>query len=170
METARWSHSLAWSAVLLLLMGGCMPSEDAADSEAPCRRGRVPHVRPEVRAIAFPRGDGPVYVGLGTGGVVHYTEDNRRHRAWYYHKTLWAIAPDYRAAVTISGHQVDGPGVLRFNHGGFPGDQLRRLSIPAGSGEWRYGPSDTLLRAPGCYAFEIRGPGLGQTIPFLARR
>jgi hypothetical protein len=111
-----------------------------------------------------------VYVGLGTGGVVHYTEDNLEHEGWYYHKTLWAIAPEYTDPVTISGHQVDGPGELRFNPAGeFPGQQLERLEVPEGSDEWRYGPSDTLLRAPGCYVFDIRGPGLMRSITFLAR-
>lgn len=111
-----------------------------------------------------------MYVGLGTGGVVHYTEDNLEHRGWYYHKTLWAIGPDYTGPLTISGHQVDGSGELRFNPaGGFPGKQLGRLSIAADSGEWRYGPSDTLFQGPGCYVFEIRGEGLRQSITFLAR-
>jgi hypothetical protein len=130
----------------------------------------VPRTRSGIGAVAFPRGDGPVYVGLGTGGVVHYTDDNLEHEGWYYHKTLWAIAPEYTDVVTISGHQVDGPGALRFNPaGGFPGQQLERLDVPEGTGEWRYGPSDTLLRAPGCYVFEIRGPELRQSITFEAR-
>jgi hypothetical protein len=111
-----------------------------------------------------------VYVGLGTGGVVHYTEDNLEHRGWYYHKTLWAIAPEYDGPLTIAGHQVGGPSELRFNPAGrFPGTQLERLTVPADSGDWRYGPSDTLIRAPGCYAFEIRGAGFERFVTFLAR-
>jgi hypothetical protein len=49
--------------------------------------------RREVRAVAFARGDGPVYVGLGTADVARYTVDTREHEGWYYYKTLWAIAP-----------------------------------------------------------------------------
>jgi hypothetical protein len=53
--------------------------------------------RPDVRAVAFAYGEGPVFVGLGTGdGVVRYTVDTRRHDGWYYYKTLWAISPTSR--------------------------------------------------------------------------
>jgi hypothetical protein len=112
-----------------------------------------------------------VFVGLGTGGVVHYAVDTRQHRGWYYYKTLWAVSPAYAGAVTVTGVQVDGSGILRFNPGAaFPGRKVRELRFPAQSGEdWRYGPSDTLFRAPGCYVFEVEGDGFRDTITFRAR-
>ena len=64
--------------------------------EAPCRVEGAPRVRSDVRAVAFAYGEGPVFVGLGTGdGVVRYKVDTRSHDGWYYCKTLWAIAPTY---------------------------------------------------------------------------
>jgi hypothetical protein len=113
---------------------------------------------------------GPVFVGLGTGGVVHYTSDGREHAGWYYYKGLWAVAPAYRGPVTITGQQTDGPGLLRFNAGArFPGQKLSELRFPAeAGGGWRYGPSDTLFRSPGCYALDVLGDGFRYAITFRA--
>jgi len=124
-----------------------------------------------VRAVAFAYGEGPVFVGLGTGdGVVRYTVDTRRRDGWYYYKTLWAIAPTYAEEVVITGNQIRGPHELRFNPGArFPGHMQLRLRFPPDdSRKWRYGPSDTLIRAPGCYAFHVDGEGFRQTIEFEA--
>lgn len=145
---------------------------DALRSQGPCPIESVPRVRPEVPAVAFAYGEAPVFAGLGTGdGVVRYTVDTRRHEGWYYYKTLWAVAPTYAGEVVISGSQVGGSNELRFNSGaGFPGHKRAKLRFPPdNSGKWRYGPSDTLIRAPGCYAFRIRGEGVKQTITFQAR-
>jgi hypothetical protein len=165
-----------------LFAGGCK-SEGAGDTQpalgADARGGRAacpteiaPRVRPDVRAVAFAYGEGPVFVGLGTGdGVVRYTVDTRSDDGWHYYKTLWAIAPTYAAEVVITGRELRGSHELRFNPGArFPGQRRARLRFPPdGSGKWRYGPSDTLIRAPGCYAFHVAGEGLRQTIVFEAR-
>jgi hypothetical protein len=158
----------------IVLGAGCQagPPQEADGSPIRCSGAPVPRARPEVRAIAFPRGGGPVYVGLGSPGVVHYTEDNREHAGWYYHKSLWAISPDYDGPVTVTGHQVNGTNILRFNPAeDFPGQKRTSLRFPAepASSGWRYGPSYTLIRAPGCYVFEIAGEGLRQRIAFQAR-
>jgi hypothetical protein len=144
------------------------------DTEAPrsftCGPERVPHESPEAPAVAFPRGSGPVFVGLGTGGIVHYTADRREEEGWHYYKSLWAVAPTYRGPVTITGREVEGTERLRFSAGGaFPGPKLTELRFPAESGStWRFGPSDTLFRAPGCYAFNVRGDGFRYAITFRA--
>lgn len=141
-----------------------------ARSDSRCPPDRVPRVSPQVRAVAFPRGEGPVFVGLGTGGVVHYMADGREDGGWYYYKSLWAVAASYRGPVTITGQQVGGARSLRFNAGArFPGQKLTELHFPAERrAGWRFGPSDTLIRAPGCYAFDIRGNGFRYAITFRA--
>jgi hypothetical protein len=144
--------------------------ELAAEGGA-CPIQSVPHKRPQVRAVAFPYGIGPVFVGLGTGdGVVLYTLDTMEHGGWHYYKTLWAVAPSYTGKVVITGEQIDGPNRLRFNGGSrFPGRKQFELKFsPDASEKWRYGPSATLIRAPGCYAFRIRGEGFEQRIVFEA--
>lgn len=92
-------------AVALLLAGACQEEgsdersargADAQGSGTPCPAESVPRVRSEVRAVAFVYGEGPVFVGLGTGDdVVRYTVDTKKHDGWYYYKSLWAIAPSY---------------------------------------------------------------------------
>jgi hypothetical protein len=156
--------------VLALALAACDPVQEP-DEPAPsgCSRRPVPFRRSEVPDVAFPRGDGPVYVGLGTAGRVRYREDTREHEGWYYYKTLWAIAPEYGGPVTITGHQLDGPNPLMFGTGPFPGTKLRRLEMSSDqSGEWRFGPSDTLIRAPGCYAFQVVGEGFRELVTFVA--
>jgi hypothetical protein len=102
-------------------------------------------------------------------GKVRYREDTMEHDGWYYYKTLWAVAPEYGGPVTIAGHQVDGPNPLMFGTGPFPGTKLRMLELsPDQSGEWRFGPTDTLIRAPGCYAFELLGEGFREVVTFVA--
>jgi hypothetical protein len=162
------------------LLGACQeessdqqsaPRAGAQESTRPCPVEGVPRVRSEVRAVAFAYGEGPVFVGLGTGdGVVRYTVDTKKHDGWYYYKTLWAIAPSYIGSVAITGKQIGGPNELRFNAGGvFPGRKLMELRLAADdSGRWRYGPSATLIRAPGCYVFRVKGDDLERNIAFKA--
>jgi hypothetical protein len=104
--------------------------------------------------------------------MVRYTEDTRERNGWFYNKTLWAIAPSYTGVVLITGEQIDGPNRLRFNPAaGFPGDKQLELRFPnETASKWRYGPSDTLVRAPGCYAFRVRGDDFKRTIVFQAVR
>jgi hypothetical protein len=138
-----------------------------------CPIQRVPRVRPDVRGVAFAYGEGPVFVGLGTGdGRIRYTEDAREDDGWFYNKTLWAIAPGYTGVVVITGGQIDGPTRLRFNPAaGFPGEKRLELRFPNETERrWRYGPSETLIRAPGCYAFQVRGDNFNRTIVFKAVR
>jgi hypothetical protein len=163
-----------------LFAGGCDGDEGDQQprsagkrgSQAGCSVESAPQKRPDVRAVAFAYGEDPVFVGLGTpDGIVRYTVDTRSDDGWYYYKTLWAIAPTYTGGVVITGRRIRGSNELRFNPGaGFPGRKELQLSFPHdNSGKWRYGPSETLIRAPGCYAFHLAGEGFKQTIAFEAR-
>jgi hypothetical protein len=182
----RWSP-LASILVVALLMSSCTDASDQpsvkpsriqavtadadADASKKCSRKEIRHERKDVRAVAFARGTGPVFVGLGTAHVVRYTEDTREDGGWYYNKTLWAISPKYERAVTVTGEQVDGPNELRFNAAtGSPGEKLTALEFDeADTAEWRYGPSDTLIPADGCYAFRIEGEDFVEWVTFIAR-
>ena len=169
----------------MLVAGACTSDEDprgpieSAASVSPsggpapdeCEITPVPHERSDVKAVAFARGDGPVFVGLGTADVVRYTVDTREHDRWHYFKTLWAISPTYQGAVIVTGQQLDGANEPRFNpSAGFPGEKLLELEFEeSDAAEWRYGPSDTLIRADGCYAFRIEGEGFIEWVTFVAR-
>jgi hypothetical protein len=160
------SQVVASIALALLLASGCQQEERRS-----CPVQGVSRVRLDVRAVAFAYGDGPVYVGLGSAdGVVRYTVDTQKHGGWYYYKTLWAIAPGYKGSVVITGSAIGSSSeLLRFSGGGFPGQPHPELRFqPDDSGKWRYGPSDTLIRAPGCYAFRVDGDGFDEKIVFKA--
>jgi hypothetical protein len=160
---------------LAILVGAACQAgspKEEAEGHIHCSNAPVAQARPDVQAVAFARGEGPVYISLGTAGVVHYTEDNREHAGWYYHKSLWAVSPDYDGPVTVTGRQANGPKILRFNPAEeFPGQPRTSLRFPAeqDASGWRFGPSDTLIGAPGCYVFEIMGEDLLQRITFRAR-
>src|SRR5688572_11528976 len=116
----RRSAGLSGALIIAALSGCTGPAEPRggatgpAPSQETCSEEPVPFGNPKVRAVAFPRGDGPVYVGLGTEGEVEYTEDTQEHEGWYYYKTLWAVAPRYEGPVSITGHQLDGTNRLMF--------------------------------------------------------
>jgi hypothetical protein len=181
----RWGP-LVGTLVIALLMFSCTsadqpqaerkPVEAATsdvDADAPkkCSRKEVPHERKEVRGVAFARGTGLVSVGLGTADIVRYAEDTQEHKGWHYYKSLWAISPEYKGSVIVTGRQLDGSNELRFNAAsGFPGAKLSSLEFEeSDTAEWRYGPSDTLIRADGCYAFRIEGEGFVEWVTFIAR-
>jgi hypothetical protein len=158
----------------IVLVASCQagPPQEEAGRLIRCSDAPVAQTNPDVPAVAFARGEGPVYVGLGSAGVVRYTEDNRQHAGWYYHKSLWAVAPRYDGPVTVRGRHANGTIILRFNPADvFPGPKRTTLRFPAdrNASGWRYGPSNTLIHAPGCYAFEIVGEGFSQQITFRAR-
>lgn len=124
--------------------------------------------------VAITLGDGPVYPVLGMsqppprpGGVAILRDDIRRH-GWYWHKTLWAIDKAYRGPVLIRGARIDRAGPLRF---GVDWEVRHELEMPSEQKpQWRYGPSSTLLRGPGCYAFQVDGTSFSDVIVFAATR
>lgn len=146
------------------------PSPFVASPQPPCNAGRVAHKRPHVRALAFPRGPGPAYVGLGAAGTVYYAEDTREHGGWYYYKVLIGISPDYRLGMSIRGRRTDGHEILRWHNGPFPGEKDLVLDVPAdekGAG-WRYVAGDVLIRAPGCYVIRLEGGDFLEEVVFRA--
>lgn len=120
--------------------------------------------------MAFPRGPGPAYVGLGTGGTVYYAQDAREHGGWYYNKVLIGISPDYRLGMSVNGRRTNGGEILRWHNGPFPGHKDLVLDVPAdedGSG-WRYVAADVLIRAPGCYVIRLEGGDFLEEVAFAA--
>lgn len=85
-------------------------------------------------------------------------------------KILWIGAPTYSRPVLIRGGQLDGHNPVEFSGGGSP--PLAELQFPPGpppnvSGHgWRNWPSETRLRAAGCYAWQIDGTTFSYAIAF----
>lgn len=105
---------------------------------------RTPGGRPNPD-VGIALGSGPVYPVLGfednhvppaPKGVVPLYADERKGSA-YWHKTLWAVAPDYDGPVLIRGAGINPPRTIWF---AYDERQLRELEFPAEeSDSWRYG-------------------------------
>jgi hypothetical protein len=133
-------------------------------------------------------GDGPVYpVGLGTDGVLHFGYDGGfAGSEWGGQKVLWVSSPAYQGPALVRGAQLDGPNELRFEGASAAERDLRLWPegnaaqpwppSPSPSPGWTYAygwrerPSYTRVRAGGCYAYQVDGPGLSEVIVFRAEQ
>ena len=86
---------------------------------------------------------------------------------WSGQKVMWVVRPKHRAPMLIRGRQLDGARVLRFEHGQIPRTERRLPGARTGQ-ERRY-PSTTRIRAPGCYGYQVDGPGFSHVFVFEAK-
>jgi hypothetical protein len=112
-------------------------------------------------------GAGPAFPVLsGTDGIARLRDDLVK-RGWYLHKTLWAISPRYRGPLVVRGARIDAKGSVLFD------TPLRRIlrwpGLYAEQSGWRYTPSTTALRGPGCYALQIDGTTFSRVVVFEAQ-
>jgi hypothetical protein len=112
-------------------------------------------------------GSGPVYA---VGNVMTY--GSPRSDGLLGGKVLWVAAPDYHGPALIRGRQLDGPGGIFFSNSRrvtelrFEPDTAGRAS--ASDQGWRYLPSTVDVEQPGCYGFQLDGPGWTSTIVMRA--
>lgn len=135
------------------------------------RPGECPRSRTSRRApaAAHTLGQGPAFPVLTSASGIAKLERNELERGWYRHKTLWAISPAYRGPLLVRGARIDAPGKVRF---AARSGLQRTLRFPGhwpGTTGWRYVPSATGLRGPGCYAFQLDGLGFTRVVVFEAR-
>jgi hypothetical protein len=131
-------------------------------SRGACPRSQAS--RPSPRT-SWALGRGPAYPVLG-GKTEQSLRDDIVKDGWYLHKTLWAIAPGYRGPLLVRGRRIDAPGVIRFPR------LAERMHWPGawpGTSDWRYVPSTTALRGPGCYAFQLDGARFSRVVVFEAQ-
>jgi hypothetical protein len=110
---------------------------------------------------------GPVYA---VGNVIAYgppTSDGLLPA-----KVLWVAAPDYPGAALIRGSRLDRPGGVYFSNSRRVSSLRFELDTrirAAGSDHgWRYLPSTVDVDEPGCYGFQLDGPGWTSTIVMRA--
>ena len=112
-------------------------------------------------------GSGPVYA---VGNVISYGA--RTSDGIFPAKVLWVAAPDYPGPALIRGRQLDGPGGLFFSNSRRVSELRFELDtrVRAGASDqgWRYLPSTVNVEGPGCYGFQIDGPGWTSTIVMRA--
>jgi hypothetical protein len=125
----------------------------------------------------------PVYLqNVGSApvpGTIDISLSQVDAKGWRGQKTPWIVPATYRGPVLIRGRRIDRPGVMRFAKG--YGDHLDELRFRTGEssgvrgriqglpGRYRLLASATLLRAPGCYAFQVDGASFSSVIVMRVR-
>lgn len=90
---------------------------------------------------------------------------------WYGTKVYWVVSPDYPGPALIRGRQLDGTQEVRFGEVAQPARELVFSStltehpdgLPDG---WRALPSETLVRVPGCFAWQVDGLDFQEIVVF----
>ena len=185
---------VAASFALLLLVGGSasasgnpwvvrcasMPAERPAP--APLRAAAL-HFFPWVRPAAKALHAGPVYlVALSSKTAISRDGDSTDSSAYYLHRALIAVAPSYRARVTVTGHRLGKStrrAALGFSTNGAtactvnppdvscgyrPLHFARTLTINPRAG-WRIVQTELQIGRTGCFTVTTSGRGLHAVIP-----
>ena len=156
-------------------------ASSSVTSGAPHRPLHLPHLSPGKRCPISPSqtarwgtdglqtltGRGPAYL-IG-GGTISIALSARDSLGWYGQKTPWAIRRSYAGPILVRGARIGRRGQVRFAYG--YGDHLRELQWDAGADQglppdprFRFLASGTLVRAAGCYAYQIDGTSFSEIV------
>jgi len=135
-------------------------------------------VRAVSAAFGPAQGPGPIYpVGLDAHAVLSFIwpppPGSVAPDGWGGQKVLWIGAPRYTGPVLIRGIRLDGDSPVAFQLGG-GNPALPEMQFPsephpnASTAAWRNWPSATLLKAPGCYAWQIDGTTFSVVLVYKA--
>lgn len=96
--------------------------------------------------------------GISTNGILAFVGPASAtawtDKSWGGQKVLWAVDGSLSGPVLVRGRQLDGKHEVWFNDPAV-GELVLEPKSPAAPGGWRDYPSDTRLRAPGCYAYQV---------------
>jgi hypothetical protein len=157
-----------------------MPAERQAP--APLRNAALrffPWVRPAAKALQ----SGPIYlVALSSKTAISRDGDATDSSGYYLHRALIAVAPSYRAPLTLTGHRLGKAtrrAALGFSTSGAtactvkppevscgsrPLDFATALTIRPGPG-WRIVQTELRIGRTGCFAIAASGPQLQAVLP-----
>jgi hypothetical protein len=190
-------RSLSLGIVCLVAIAAAVSGSSRAGAHNPWPRLHrplhLPHIGPgqpcprthsvrRVPGISAALGRGPAYPTVGSrAGIADLgTDSDTAHLdGWYFAKTIWTVDRKYQGPLLLRGRRIDETGPLRFLAYGPPSVVRSRpeLRWPAGwprlnrtrSG-WRQLPGATVIRGPGCYAFQADGRSFSTVIVFQAAR
>lgn len=186
--------ALVGSFAALLLVGGSasavgnpwnlrcssMPAEHPAP--APLRTAALrffPWVRPAATALH----SGPVYlVALSSKTAISRDGDTRDSSGYYLHRALIAVAPSYRAQLTVTGRRLGTSkrrAALGFSTNGATACTVDPPDVSCGTrplhftraltirpvGGWRIVQTELRIGRTGCFAITASGRGLHAVIP-----
>jgi hypothetical protein len=122
-------------------------------------------------------GRGPAFlVGIGGAGpaTINMIFSYPDELGWYGQKTPWWVSREYDGPLLVRGARIDRRGAVRFAKS--YGDHLQELSWEAGvdqslppNPDYRFLASETLVRARGCYAFQVDGTSFSRVIVVRVR-
>jgi hypothetical protein len=136
---------------------------------APCPRTARQPAGP-VRPMWFGNARDGLTAPFRGGAFLHYQHPDGT--SWPLIKVVWFVDAAYRGPVLIRGRQLDGPNALVFGAGSNPYAPALTADLrigpedglsPSGVRDW---PSYTVVRAPGCYGYQIDGLEFTPTIVF----
>jgi hypothetical protein len=116
-------------------------------------------------------GRGPSYlIGVGGAGATINIDGSVRDKlGWYGQKTPWFIRRTYNGPILVRGRRIDRRGEVRLAYG--YGQHLRELYWKADADQgsppdpnFRFLASETLVRRPGCYAYQVDGASFSRII------
>ena len=116
-------------------------------------------------------GPGPIYPVYGSRQVVGISRVNA-HGRWGYVKTLWVAKQSvYDGPAIVRGHQIDGPGEIRFGKGPTPDAEMLLPEDPVDQPDapgWNEWPSYSRIQTGqyGCYAYQVDGLDFTETVVF----
>jgi hypothetical protein len=188
-------RSLLFGVVFLITIAIPVSGSSSARTSSPWARLHrplhLPHVTPgqpcprthsvrRVPEIVAALGRGPAYPTLGSRLGIAYIgpRSGTPHLdGWYFRKTIWTVDAKYQGPLLLRGRRIDRTGPLRFEPYGPPSLARSRAELrwPAGWPKlnrtrtgWRQLPGATVIRGPGCYAFQADGRHFSTVIVFQA--
>jgi len=88
---------------------------------------------------------------------------------WFGQKTPWAVSRSYGGPILVRGARIDRRGAVRFAKRGR--QHLRELRWRRGADQgtppdrrFRFLAAETLVRKPGCYAFQVDGRSFSKIV------
>jgi hypothetical protein len=111
-------------------------------------------------------------------GVIDLTQSPPDTDGWRRQKTPWLLPRSYRGPVLVRGARIDAQGSIALAK--VHSDHLQELRYATGfsngyrdrsygfNGSYRFIAATTLLRAPGCYAFQVDGTTFSAVIVMRA--
>ena len=191
--TMKFVAAAAWCAALLLVGGSAsaggnpwnlhcssMPAERPAPTPLQIAALRFfPWVRPAAKALH----SGPVYlVALSSKTAISRDGDSTDSSGYYLHRALIAVAPSYRAQLTLTGHRLGKStrrAALGFSTNGATACTVNPPDVSCGSRPLRFAPALTIsprtgwrivqtelrIGRTGCFTITASGRGLHVVIP-----
>jgi hypothetical protein len=103
-------------------------------------------------------GSGPIYALMVEmqEGVLRYSQSYSQVHykdGWASSKVLWMAKPEVHGPILVRGQQIDGDNWIGFGMGDTP-DFVLHWEAASRKG-WASFPSETRIRAPGCYAYQV---------------